>query len=422
MRYVEFKQYKKGKAGQLKGKDAFKKKSKPGGHESPHPARGKLVGESLYEADARIQHAEDIIFWEGSKGAMRVLEALRNMAKEDHKNVTLKWDGSPALIFGRNENGEFILTDKSGFVKKGGIERATSGTDLEQMLLGRSGGANRDKPDRIEFAGNMKDIFDEYEKATPKDFRGYLMGDLLYYNTPEIKNGKYIFTPNIVTYEVATESDIGKRIAQSKTGVVVHRLLDEEGNQSPVPQNLAMLGTEVFIFPSVTVSKAATIDDNDINTLKATVAKDAQAIDSLLNKQELIQLKMTDLPKIFYTYLNSTVDSGITDYANGFMAWLKTSKVSGVKQQRIAEYVGQKSAGYNAMWNTVAGIMQLKDKIINQFDSHDADVKAHIGDHGPVDSSAHGDGGEGYVMTHPEGDIKLVSRGYFTKANRSIKR
>ena len=40
----------------------------------------------------------------GSKGAMRALEALRNMAKEDHKNVTLKWDGSPALIFGRDEN------------------------------------------------------------------------------------------------------------------------------------------------------------------------------------------------------------------------------------------------------------------------------------------------------------------------------
>ena len=118
MRYVEFKEYKKGKAGQLKGKDAFKKKSKPGGNETPHPARGKLVGESLYEADARIQHAEDIVFWEGSKGAMRALEALRSMAKEDHKNVTLKWDGSPALIFGRDENGEFIFTDKSGFGKK----------------------------------------------------------------------------------------------------------------------------------------------------------------------------------------------------------------------------------------------------------------------------------------------------------------
>ena len=80
MRYAEFKQYKKGKAGQLKGKDAFKKKSKPGGNETPHPARGKLVGENINEADARIQHAEDIIFFQGSKGAMRVIDSLRAMA------------------------------------------------------------------------------------------------------------------------------------------------------------------------------------------------------------------------------------------------------------------------------------------------------------------------------------------------------
>ena len=39
------KKYKSGSAGQLKGKDAIKKTSKPGGNETPHPARGKLVGE-----------------------------------------------------------------------------------------------------------------------------------------------------------------------------------------------------------------------------------------------------------------------------------------------------------------------------------------------------------------------------------------
>ena len=42
--------YKTGSPGQLKGKDAFNKKSKPGGNETPHPARGKLVGEKTDEA------------------------------------------------------------------------------------------------------------------------------------------------------------------------------------------------------------------------------------------------------------------------------------------------------------------------------------------------------------------------------------
>ena len=388
------------------------------------PKAAKPVNESKVhlKEGARIDHAEDIIFWEGSKGAIRALESLKQMEQGGHTNVTVKWDGSPALVFGRNENGEFILTDKSGFVKKGGVERATSADDLANNLLNRSGGANKEDPKRIAFATNMKQIFSQYERATPKDFRGYLMGDLLYYNTPEIIDGKYTFTPNIVTYKVDVNSDLGKRISQSKTGIVVHRLLDEQGNQSPVPQDLQMQGTEVMIFPSVTVSKPAQIDDEDINQLKATVAQHAQAIDTMLNVNTLTQMQMKDLPQIFYTYLNSKVDSGLANIGADFLQWIKTSKVSAKKQQKIAEYLGQNKNAFDAMWKVVSGIMTIKDKVINQFDSHDADVTAEIGGHGPVSQDAHAAGGEGYVLAHPKGDIKLVPRASFTKANRSIQR
>jgi hypothetical protein len=387
------------------------------------PKAAKPVNESIQlKEGARIDHAEDIIFWEGSKGAIRALESLKQMEQGGHTNVTVKWDGSPALVFGRNEAGEFILTDKSGFVKKGGVERATSGDDLANNLLNRSGGANKEDPTRIAFATNMKDIFDEYERATPKDFRGYLMGDLLYYNTPKVIDGKYTFTPNIVTYKVDVNSDLGKRISQSKTGIVVHRLLDEQGNQSPVPQDLQMLGNEVMIFPSVTVSKPAEIDDEDINQLKAVVAQHAQGIDKMLDVNTLTQMQMKDLPQIFYTYLNGKVDSGLANIGADFLQWIKTSKVSAKKQQKIAEYVGQNKQAFDAMWKVVSGIMTIKDKVINQFDSHDADVKSEIGSHGPVSQDAHAAGGEGYVLAHPKGDIKLVPRASFTKANRSIQR
>ena len=63
----------------------------------------------IKEVEARIQHAEDVIFWEGSAGAKRALNALANMAKGGHKDVTIKWDGSPAVIFGRDEKGKFIV-------------------------------------------------------------------------------------------------------------------------------------------------------------------------------------------------------------------------------------------------------------------------------------------------------------------------
>ena len=48
-----------GSKGQLKGTDAFTKSSKPGGNESPHPARDKLVGDSIdYDKDERIAKLE----------------------------------------------------------------------------------------------------------------------------------------------------------------------------------------------------------------------------------------------------------------------------------------------------------------------------------------------------------------------------
>ena len=226
----------------------------------------------------------------------------------------------------------------------------------------------------------MSVIFDQYEKATPKDFRGYLLGDLLYYTTPEVIDGKFTFTPNIVTYKVNVNSDLGKRMAQSTTGVVVHRLLDEAGTPGPVPQDLQMQGNEVFIVPSVTVSKEAQIDDEDINQLKATVAKNAASIDQLLDNASLVALKISDFAKVLYTYTNSKVDTGLDNLGADFFDWMAGSKLSANKQKNIATHIQNNQAGFDAMWQVVSGIMQIKDKVINQFDSHDADVTAEIGD------------------------------------------
>ena len=404
MRFNEFRDY-------AKGKDKIPKAKMGRGK---HPLKGKLVGESiLYEAEARIQHAEDIVFWEGSRGAIRALESLKSLEQGKHSNVTIKWDGSPAIIFGRDANGEFVLTDKSGFTAKGYDGKSKSGDELEQMFLNRSGGRNRENPGYVSFAGNMKGIFDLYERATPKDFRGYLKGDLLYYNTPPVKNNNFVFKPNLVEYAVDTDSELGQRIANSTTGVVVHRFVDEEGNESAVPQGIDFQGNDVLIFPSVTVQKAPQIEDEDINQLKAAVAKNAGTIDALLDKVALTELKISDFAQVLYAYTNSKVDTGLTNLGADFFDWMTKSKLSPNKQKNIATHIQNNQAGFDAIWQVVSGIMQIKDKVINQFDAHDADVKASINGQ---------PGGEGYVLAHPQGDIKLVPRETFTKANRAVQR
>ena len=380
----------------------------------------KLVeSKILNEEGPRIDHAEDIVFWEGSKGAVRALESLFNLEKGGHQQVTIKWDGSPAIIFGRDENGEFLLTDKSGFTAKGYNGKAKSADDLEAMLMNRKGASNPDEAKRanyLEFVGNMKDIFDEYEKAVPKDLIGFFKGDLLYYNTPPLQQGNYVFTPNIVTYEVAQDSDLGQQIGRSKTGVVIHRYMDPvSGTETAVDPSVIgqFQGTEVLVVPPVTAQQPAQIDDENINSLKAVVAQNAQAIDALLDKNSLTELKMSDFSKILYTYVNQNGTN--TNLGGNFEQWVAASNLSDAKKKRIVEWTRQNAQGFDALWQVVRGIQEVKNNIINQFDSHDVPVKSYINGQ---------PGGEGYVLDHPEGSIKLVNRGEggFTQANRAVQR
>jgi hypothetical protein len=376
----------------------------------------KLVESRVFLKEAaRIQHAEDIIFWEGSRGAMRALEALKSMEQGSHKDVTLKWDGSPAIIFGRDENGEFVLTDKSGFTAKGYDGRSKSPEDLEQMFLNRSGGKNRENPGYVAFAANMKDIFNEYERAVPKDFRGYFKGDLLYYNTPEKRDGNYVFKPNIVEYAVDVNSELGKRIGRSRTGVVIHRVIDETGAEHPLQNADIFQGTDVLVVPPVSVERPAEVDNQEIVQLEKIIKENSAGIDELLNTEALKQMKISDFANVLYTYTNSKVDTGLENLGADFAKWLESKKqISDRKKSTILEYVNQHRDAFNALWKTVTALMKVKDSIIKQFDSHDQSVKSNI--------PGYGEGGEGYVLAHPEGDIKLVPREFFTKANRAVQR
>ena len=414
MRFREFKEYKKGSKGQAKGSDPMPKKSKPSrSGEQKHPLQGKLVGESVLAEGARIQHAEDIVFWEGSKGAQRALQSLINLEQGGHQDVTVKWDGSPAIIFGRNDEGEFILTDKSGFTAKGYDGKATSAKDLKNMFLNRSGGKNRDNPGYVEFANKMAAIFDEYERATPEDFRGFFKGDLLYFTTPPLKEGDYVFKPNVVEYRVDSDSELGKKIGASTSGVVIHRQVSADGAEGPLQDADIFQGNEVLVVPPVTAQSAPKVDDAGIKKLKSVISKDAAAIDDLLDPNVLTEKKLKKLPDVFYTYTNSKVDTGMENLGKDFTQWLQGANLSDAAKRKIVEYIQEHQKGFNALWEVVSTIQQVKDDIIQQLDKQDIPVKQ---------SMAGEEGGEGYVLAHPEGDIKLVPRQTFTRINRSIER
>jgi hypothetical protein len=370
--------------------------------------------EQIFEDSPRIQHLEDLIFWDGKKGATIALKTLNRVIHSKHnETTTVKWDGSPAIMFGRNERGEFVLTDKSGFSAKGYDGKATSGDMLMNIMLSR--GKKAPDAGRKAFAIKMKQLFNVVETSVPADFRGYFKGDLLYFTTPPMEDGRLVFTPNIVTYSVDASSELGTRIQASEAGVVVHKQTDTEGNEVAMTALGELESGAFMIFPPITTQAPAEVGERQLNALQNKIQKYGPAIDKMLNKNTLRDLRIMDLPAIFYTYTNQQVDAEMLDHLGGnFLTWLESSKVSAAKQIKLLDYLRTHRLAFKGMWEIVRYIMAIKDKVIGHFDDQELDITQHINGQ---------KGGEGYVHTHPQhGDIKFVPRSTFSAANRASTR
>ena len=171
-------------------------------------------GFQTQDKNTHLEHLEDDIINRGSKGgdnAINFLKSVRNMLAGSGKgtNMTVKWDGAPAIICGVNpENGKFFVGTKSVFNKTPKINYTTS--DIRR---------NHDGV----VAKKLQVCLNNLSRL---NIKGILQGDLLF--TDDLKSinidgEKMIsFTPNTITYAVPINSDIGKRIARAKMGIVFH--------------------------------------------------------------------------------------------------------------------------------------------------------------------------------------------------------
>jgi hypothetical protein len=377
-----------------------------------------LTLNKLFEAaSARIQHPEDLIYWDGSKGAERALRIMDTAAK-DPSTTSVKWDGSPAVVFGVDDSGNFILTDKSGFTAKGYDGKAKSAKEIETMFKNRaikSSEKSGAKPD-FTFAKSMANAYEVFKKSWPKGLTGYFKGDLLYQSKPEIVDGEYVFKPNITTYKIPVNSDLGKQITKSEVGVIPHVYQTLDGKESGVKdanQYKFNSAGGLMVFSPVFPKSGAKIDSKLMSAAKLAVSS-AKSADKLLDKSKLSQEKMSDYADMLYKFTNSKAASMNTLSAKEFINFLqKENTISDGKKAKMIDYSEKNKSDLEKVFNSVKAINNLKNSIIAQLDSQDMGVKASIGDQA---------GGEGYVISDPSGPVKLVNRGGFTAANRANQR
>lgn len=163
-----------------------------------------------------LEHLEDELFNNGIAGgraAINFLRSLRDMLNGDATaavNVTVKWDGAPAVFFGTDpEDGKFFVAKKGIFNKNPKTYKSYADIDADT-----SGDLN----------SKLKVAFDNLQKL--KLGKSVYQGDLMFTN--DLKNetigGEKLITfqPNTIVYAVPVNSDLAKEMKRAKMGIVIH--------------------------------------------------------------------------------------------------------------------------------------------------------------------------------------------------------
>jgi len=356
-----------------------------------------------------IEHLEDYVFRNGSEGIKKALDIVKHTAADTGKTTTVKWDGKPALIFGRDATGTFILTDVAGFGAKGYNGLFTSPRQVTQHLAARDADASAlGKP-----ATRVQDLAPIYNKlwgmldaAVPKNYRGFVQGDLLYMDTPPLEAGNYVFTPNTIEYKIPANSDVGKRIGASDVGIAMHTRYAEPGAPKEPIGNVEFKRVPgLLLLEPVYAKENVRPNKQLVQQLKTVYSTQGAAIDQLFDPAELRALQITDLPRLCIDYINSRVGTGFDNLLAQFGPWLE-QRVTPKKFQNIVEYLQSPRSNLNGMTAafTAWGLLHdIKMDILQQLDLQ------HPGQ-------------EGWVMATSAGMAKAVNRlaGGFTAANRQI--
>ena len=167
------------------------------------------------EKNLHLEHLEDEVLNNGvvgTRGAINFLQSLRDMLAGNAKssvNVTVKWDGAPAIFAGINpENDQFFVGIKGVFNKNAKINYTIDDIDRNHP----SSGLNQ----------KLKVALTELSKLGIKDV---IQGDMMFTQDDlkkETIDGKqYItFQPNTIVYAIPMES--ASQILKSSMGIVFH--------------------------------------------------------------------------------------------------------------------------------------------------------------------------------------------------------
>ena len=382
------------------------------------------------QKNLHLEHLEDELFNRGEAGvneAIAFLKSLSEMLKGNAKspvNVTVKWDGAPAVFAGTNpENGKFFVATKSLFNKTPKINYTNADIDRNH------GGGLADKL-KVALA-NLKGL----------GIKGVLQGDMLY-TTGDLSSqtidgeSMLTFTPNTITYAVPSNSGLASKINSSQMGIVFHTTYS--GNTI---ENLkASFGADVSGLRKTNKVWYQDADYRDVSGRATMTAKQEREIQNYIkgterivkgSKAALKKIVNSPLKDLIKIYLNQNVRAGIDKgTAAGLAVFLGSrfdTKIASLKTDKARERVQQEKddlmkelkrneRNLDGIFTAHYYLAQAKMLILKKLQALNT-MPSFI----KTDS--------GYKVTNPEGfvaidrtgkAVKLVDRMEFSRANFNV--
>jgi len=166
------------------------------------------------QKNTHMTHIEDKVIYGGVDGTRQAIMALRSLRDMlggvKDGNVSVKWDGAPAVFAGTDpRDGRFFVAKKGIFNKEPKVYKSNADIDAD---------TSGDLATKLKLA---------LQYLPDLGIKGVIQGDFLYgpgdVKTSKIKGQSYVtFHPNTIVYAVPANSQAAKEIKSTKIGIVWH--------------------------------------------------------------------------------------------------------------------------------------------------------------------------------------------------------
>ena len=365
---------------------------------------------NLVEAKGHLDHPEDLVFLGDVQGARQAISAIEQTIAQPG-TITIKWDGYPALIFGRDQKGRFSIMDKHMFNKKDGTGRQVfSPQEFRQYDKNRG-------VDRGDLYQLIDDIWPGLEKAD-RGSVGYYWGDLLFAKPLEDQDGYYSFkmNPNGIAYKVKADSEVGHMLKGKTAGVGVHTFIP--ANAETTDESVSLDGTignlhnnsDVAIVPSkMPITPKIKMPTKLKSQAEAEIAQHGDAVRILMNSAPQARNAFNSLFTVFIN--KKIVAKDLSNLYNDFLQFIEQRPMTDSMRTKITNHFNAHKDGVIGAFKIWIALYNLKQNIVDQLDkaAEASPVKGYLDD----GSETH----EGFVAN----GLKFVNRMGFSAQNLAAK-